>query len=247
MEGPRARADGGADANDEFDPEAAEEREIGREMVDQSTGLGSVAAHMYRGEVERMVGWRDRMDQTTTWAVSLTAAIVAYAYSDDDISHVILLVAMGMGLAFLHIEARRFQSYDVWRSRVRVLQQDLFANALDPSAGVEHDDWRERLSQDYRNPELKMPYREAVGHRLRRVYLPLLLGILFAWLFRLLAYAPEETVVESAAIPGIPGTAVLGAVASLYAVLLAIAFLGHPDKARQEASEADHGDFDRSE
>lgn len=31
--------------SDEFDPTAREQREIGREMVDQSTGLGSVMAH----------------------------------------------------------------------------------------------------------------------------------------------------------------------------------------------------------
>ena len=35
---------------DEFDPEAREAREIGREMVDKSTGLGSVAVHFYRGK-----------------------------------------------------------------------------------------------------------------------------------------------------------------------------------------------------
>ena len=239
--------EGESDAAGEFDPEAAEEREIGREMVDQSTGLGSVAAHLYRGEVERMVGWRDRMDQTTTWAVSLTAAIIAYAYSDDQVSHVILLVAMGMELAFLHIESRRFQSYDIWRSRVRTLQQDLFANALDPSKGVEHEDWRQRLSEDYRNPTVKMPYRQALGHRLRRVYLPLLIGVLFAWLFRIGAYAPDEPLTESASIPGIPGSIVLSAVAILYVILVAVAFVPHREKAKREASEADHGDIDQWE
>ena len=41
------------------DPEAPAEREIGREMVDQSTGLGSVLAHLYRGEVAREISWRE--------------------------------------------------------------------------------------------------------------------------------------------------------------------------------------------
>ncbi len=73
----------------EFDPEAPEQREIGREMVDQSTGLGSVAAHLYRGEVERVTTWRDRLDRTTDWAVTLMAAILVYAFSSDGTSHAI--------------------------------------------------------------------------------------------------------------------------------------------------------------
>ena len=52
--------------NDEFDPTAPEQREIGREMVDESTGLGSVMAHAYRGELSRVDTWRQRLDQTTT-------------------------------------------------------------------------------------------------------------------------------------------------------------------------------------
>jgi len=40
-------------SSDEFDPTAPDQREIGREMVDDSTGLGSVMAHAYRGEIDR--------------------------------------------------------------------------------------------------------------------------------------------------------------------------------------------------
>jgi len=127
---------------DEFDPQAPEEREIGREMVDQSTGLGSVAAHLYRGEMDRATSWRSRMDATTNWAVTVIAGILAYAFSSDDVAHSIILAGMVIGVVFLVIEARRFRRYDIWRSRVRSLQENLFANALDPSEGVEQRDWR---------------------------------------------------------------------------------------------------------
>ncbi|MFC7007189.1 DUF2270 domain-containing protein [Halalkalicoccus salilacus] len=46
------------------------------------------------------------------------------------------MVAMLVGVVFLLIESKRFRDYDIWRSRVRVLQENLFANALDPSRGV---------------------------------------------------------------------------------------------------------------
>nr|WP_321167630.1 DUF2270 domain-containing protein [Halalkalirubrum salinum] len=47
------------------------------------------------------------------------------------------------------IEARRYRDYDVFRSRVRVIQENLFANALNPSQGTESHDWRAELSRDY--------------------------------------------------------------------------------------------------
>ncbi|RKD97492.1 DUF2270 domain-containing protein [Halopiger aswanensis] len=232
-----------SEGDSEFDPEAAEEREIGREMVDQSTGLGSVAAHLYRGEVHRAVDWRGRLDTTTNWAVTVMSAIVAYAFSGD-VSHAVILAGVIVGTAFLFIEARRFQDYDIWRSRVRVLQENLFANALDPSAGVERAAWRKELSDDYRNPSPKISYRGAFSHRLRRVYLPLITAMLIGWLFHLWAFTPDEPFPESAALPGIDGTVIAVAVGLYYLTLLVLA-VPLTSKERGESGSADHGDLEQ--
>lgn len=226
----------------EFDPEDPEQQEIGREMVDQSTGLGSVAAHLYRGEVERTVGWRDRLDSTTNWAVTVMAAIVAYAYSGE-VSHAVILAGMAMGTVFLLIEARRFRDYDIWRARVRMLQENLFANALDPSEGVEHDRWRETLSADYRDPQPNLSYRQAVGHRLRRVYLLLLGTIQGSWLFHLWAFEPDVGLRESASVPGISGDLILGALGVYWLVLFVLA-VPYTVRERGETSDADVGDLE---
>ncbi|MDG5817186.1 DUF2270 domain-containing protein [Natronococcus sp. A-GB7] len=226
----------------EFDPEDPEQAEIGREMVDESTGLGSVAAHLYRGEMERMVEWRDRLDTTTNWAVTVMSAIVAYAFSGE-VSHAVILAGLIMGTVFLFIEARRFRDYDIWRSRVRVLQENLFANALDPSQGIEHDAWREELSRDYRDPERKISYRGAFSHRLRRVYLPLITAMLVGWVFHVWAFNPDETFLEGASLPGVSGVVVTAAVGIYYAILLVLA-VPLSSKERGESGEADHGDID---
>jgi len=225
----------------EFDPEAPGSKEIGREMVDQETGLGSVMAHLYRGEVERTVHWRDRLDSTTNWAVTLLAAIVAYAFAGEA-SHAVILAGMLMGTVFLFIEARRFREYDIWRSRVRVIQENLFANALDPSQGIEHEAWRSTLSEDYRDPETKLSFRAAVSHRLRRVYLPLMGAMGVGWWFHRLAFAPGESVFERAAVPGLAGWVVVGLVVVYFLALILLA-IPHDTSERGEASEADHGDL----
>lgn len=226
----------------DFDPEDPEEKEIGREMVDQSTGLGSVVAHLYRGEMERTVGWRDRLDTTTNWAVTVMSGIVAYAFSGQ-VSHAVILAGVFMGTVFLFIEARRFRDYDIWRSRVRSLQENLFANALDPSQGIEHETWREMLSRDYRDPKPKISYRGALAHRLRRVYLPLISAMLLGWVFHLWAFSPDEPFLESARLPGVDGRTVVVAVA-LYYVLLLVVAIPLTSKERGESGGADHGELD---
>lgn len=232
--------------DDDFDPEAREEREIGREMVDKSTGMGSVVAHFYRGEMSRVTTWRQRLDETLNWAVTVIAAILVYGFSTDG-RHEILLTGIVVITMFLGIEARRYQGYDVWRSRARMLQENLFANALDPSSGVEHRDWRRELSEDYRNPKVKTPYVEALSRRLRRVYLPFLLLMLAAWVFKITAFSADGAWLDAAAVGVVPGSVVVSVVGLYYLAVVGIAVWPHPRQAKGEFSEADYGEWTESE
>ncbi len=117
--------------------------------------------------------WRQCLDETTTWAVTLMAAILTCAFSSPDNPHYILLTGIVVVTIFLGIGTRRYRDYDVFRSRVRVSQQNLFANALDPSEGIERHDRRVELSRD-NQVNTESPVYEALTNRLRRVYLALL-------------------------------------------------------------------------
>lgn len=225
--------------SDDIDPTARDQREIGREMVEQSTGLGSVMAHAYRGEMDQATTWRQRLDQATTWAVTVIAAILTWAFSSGDNPHYILLVGVVVVTIFLGIEARRYRDYDVYRSRIRMLQQNLFANALDPSRGVEHPDWRVELSNDYRTPTLKVTFGEALANRLRRVYLALLGGLLAAWLFRITAFTPRQDWLVTAAIATVPGVVVVGVVTTFFVAVLGLALWPRERHAKGEFREGD--------
>ena len=224
---------------DDFEPTARDQREIGREMVDQSTGLGSVMAHAYRGEMDRVVTWRERLDQSTTWAVTVLAAILTWAFSSPDNPHYLLLIGMVMATIFLGIEARRYRDYDVFRSRIRMLQENLFANALDPSQGVERRNWRAEMSEDFRTPTVKVSFGEALANRLRRVYLALLGVLLAAWIFRITAFTPRRDWLATAGIASVPGIVVVGVVGAFYAAALAIAFWPRERHAKGEFREGD--------
>lgn len=199
----------------EIDPSDAEQRELGEGLLEEDMGPSSATAHLYRGEIHRMKFWRERLDRTTNWAVLVISAILTWAFSRPDIPHYILLIGVATLSVFLLIEARRYRGYDIWRSRVRKLQENVFAYGLDPSAGLPDPDWRETLSRDYREPTIKISTEEAIAHRLRRVYLPLFTVLLAAWLVRITAFSPEPWV-TSAAIGMIPGSVVVGLVTLFY-------------------------------
>jgi uncharacterized membrane protein len=232
-----------SESSDDFDPTAADEREVGREMVDDTSGLGSVLAHAYRGEIDRVGTWRQRLDQTTTWAVTVLAAILTWAFSSPDNPHYVLLVGVVVVTVFLGIEARRYRDYDVFRSRVRLLQENLFATALDPSEGVEGRDWRVALSRDFREPRLKVSHWEALANRLRRVYLALLGVLLVAWVFRLTTFSSSGDWLTAASIERIPGAAVIAAVAAFYAALLVVTFWPRERRAKGEFREGEPGEW----
>ncbi|MFB6082850.1 MAG: DUF2270 domain-containing protein [Halorientalis sp.] len=194
---------------------------VGEGLLDRDMGPSSAMAHLYRGEIHRMKLWRERLDRTTNWAVLLIAAVLTWAFSSEANPHYVILVGDAAVVMFLFIEARRYRAYDVWRSRVRKLQEHVWAVGLDPGQELLDDEWRERLAEDYRRPRLKISTEEAIAHRLRRVYFPLFTVLNGAWLLRVTAFADTDWP-ASAAVGTIPGSVVTAIVAVLYLGALVI-------------------------
>ena len=227
-----------SDPSEEFDPGSRTEREVGAEAADDRSDFLSLMAHTYRGELGRTSSWRTRIDRTTNWAVVLTASLLTWTFSNESRPHYVLLIGLVMLSVFLGIETRRYRMFDVWRSRVRLLEENVFANALDPE-GVEQSNWRQLLSEDLRAPTIKTPSIEAMSRRLRRVYAPLLSVLMAAWIVRLTVFTPSGNgVVATAAIGAIPGAFVLALVGCFYAGVLALTLRRPPRRAKGEFQSA---------
>jgi uncharacterized membrane protein len=233
--------------NGESGPESTDRAELGEDIVADATNMSTILGDTYRGELDRETTWRSRLDQTTTWAVTVMAAILTWAFSSPDNPHYIILVSVVAVSIFLLIEARRYRDYDVYRARVRLFQENLIANALDPSQGVEHEDWRAELSHDYRTPTLKVSMAEAVSNRLRRVYLALLAVLLAAWLFRITSFVPGEDWLTTAAIATLPGVVVVSVVGAFYAFVFALALWPRDREAMGEFRKAEPGKWKRND
>ncbi|MFC7227330.1 DUF2270 domain-containing protein [Salinirubellus salinus] len=213
-------------------PDESGDANVGYGLLDEEMGPSGAMAHLYRGEVHRMKLWRERLDQTTNWAVLLLAAILTWAFSNPSNPHYVLLIGnIAVGL-FLVIEARRYRAYDMWRSRVRTLQRNVFAPGLDPTREVDPD-WREHLAADYYQPTLKITFEEALAHRLRRVYLPLFCILDGAWVLRVTAFSAVPWP-ESAAIGVVSGLAVTAGLAVAFCAALFVALRPRTWRAQDE-------------
>lgn len=144
-----------------------------------------VLAHFYRGEINRATIWRQRMDATTNWAILATTATFSWAFTSERIeSHFIFPFTSVLVFLLLAVEARRYRYYDVWRTRVRMLEVHIMVPALNPELSILEGDWRTVLSNDLLQPTFKISALEAIGRRLYRNYIWLFIILLVGWYLR---------------------------------------------------------------
>ncbi len=134
--------------------------------------------HFYRGEVQRSNTWRNRLDTTTNWAVLTAGATLSFVFSSPSNPHFVIPINSILVAIFLLMEARRYRYYEIWSSRVRVIETGYFAQLLAPEGVPPDEAWAEHLAADLITPHFTITEWEAVGRRLRRNYL---------WIFALLA------------------------------------------------------------
>lgn len=224
----------------DIDVEAPEHEEIARKAANEPDSFFSLMGHFYRGAQSRTLKWRDRLDKTVNWSVLVVASLLTWTFSSPDRPHSVLLLGVVVITVFLWIESRRYLFFDVWRSQVRILEENLFAHALEPTQ-VEEEGWRRRLSADMRRPAFKISILEALGRRLRRVYLALIGILLAAWLLRLITQSRTAAdLVERAGIWTVPGWGVIAAVGGFYALLIGLALWPRERQAKGHVRDREH-------
>lgn len=205
-----------------------------------SAEKANMLIHYYRGELGRMTSWRDRIDRTTNWAMTVVAGLLSVSLSTSSSHHGVVLFAMLLVSLFLMIEARRYRFFDVYRARVRQLERYYFAQALLPQAEL-NPDWAAAIARSLRSPVFLMDYREALTRRIRRNYVWMYLILLLAWGLKISTpkLLPEERAVEfvhsfgelvaNATLGPLPGGLVLAGVLLFYALIVFSALHREPD------------------
>jgi uncharacterized membrane protein len=214
-----------------------------------SQEFGTAMIHFYRGEISRANVWRQRLDATFNWAVLSTGTTLSFAFGNVSSPHVVILINSLLIAVFLFIEARRYRYYEVWSSRVRVIETDYFAAMLSPKvrAVTPHDAWAEHLAEDLLHPHFTVGLWEAVGRRLRRNYIWVFALLALSWNIKIAIHpspvASLHEFVHRAEVGSLSGYIVIaiGIIYNALVVLIAALTVGYSDSGDEVST---HG-FDR--
>jgi uncharacterized membrane protein len=193
--------------------------------------FNTAMVHFFRAEISRANVWRMRLDTTTNWAVVITAAVITFAFGNPSGDHSAILLSIMLVTLFLFIEARRYRYYELWSSRVRLMETDFYAAMLVPPFHPSSD-WAESLAESLLQPHFSVSLLEAVGRRLRRNYLWIYLFLGISWFIKLTLFPTASlewpVLIERAAIGTTAGEFVLIGILVFFAlvIVLSIATLG---------------------
>ena len=184
--------------------------------------------HFYRGEVQRSNTWRNRLDTTTNWAVITAGATLSFAFSSPINPHFVIPINSVLVAFFLFMEARRYRYYELWSSRVRVLETGYFARILAPQTTIDRE-WAEHLAADLMTPHFTISEWEAVGRRLRRNYLWIFVLLAASWNLKVYLHpypaVSFDQFLDRASVGRVPGSGIflVGVIFNLGILIFAIA------------------------
>jgi len=155
-------------------------------------GYITAMAHFYRGEVGRIMVWRQRLDTTTTWAITSTCTIFTVAFSFKEVPHLIFFFNLAIVVIMLWIEARRYRFYDAFRARLRMLEAHFLVPILLRQDSKLEGNWRKLVAEDLLIPAFKVTMFESIGRRLKRNYAFIAIIILSAWITKIFIHPPPN-------------------------------------------------------
>jgi uncharacterized membrane protein len=153
-------------------------------------GYVNAMSHFYRGELGRIMVWRQRLDITTNWAITSSTAIITIAFSNRDVPHIIFFFNLLIVWVMLWIEARRYRFYDAFRARVRMLEAHFLVPMVMENRELLHGEWKKLVCEDLILPSFKISKLEAIGRRLKRNYIFIFILIMVAWVTKIFLHAP---------------------------------------------------------
>jgi uncharacterized membrane protein len=146
----------------------------------------AAVVHLYRGELYRANSWRLRLDTSTNWAILTTAGLLSFSFGAKDHTHWVLLLGILLISLLLAFEARRFRFFDVWRYRVRMIEENFYGPILRRDPMSPDREWGKRVAHDLLYPRFKITFNAALRARFIRNYWALYMVLLVAWCLKVL-------------------------------------------------------------
>jgi uncharacterized membrane protein len=148
--------------------------------------------HFYRGELGRIMIWRQRLDVTTNWAILGSTALMTFGLGSKSHTPLVFLFANFLIFLLLNIEARRYRFYDAFRARVRMLEAHFIMPVMMREARLLQGDWKKVMAEDLLLPSFKISRFQATLKRYRRNYVWIFLLVAGAWFVKIFVEFPES-------------------------------------------------------
>jgi len=177
-------------ATENIIPGHTEEATVSVQRSLYDPGYVNAMSHFYRGELGRIMVWRQRLDITTNWAITSSTAIITIAFSNREVPHIIFFFNLLIVWVMLWIEARRYRFYDAFRARVRMLEAHFLVPMVMENRELLHGEWKKLVCEDLILPCFKISRLEAIGRRLKRNYVFIFILIMVAWVTKIFLHAP---------------------------------------------------------
>lgn len=163
-------------------------------IYDFPKDYAATMVHFYRGELGRMMVWRQRFDTTTHWAIIGMMGIVSFAWNHAAAnSNFLFLFANAVLYLLLTIEARRYRFYDAYRARVRMLESHFIFPVVTLSSKRLEGNWRRQMGEDLILPSYKITFLEALSRRFRRNYVWIFLILNGTWVLHTLVLREADS------------------------------------------------------
>jgi uncharacterized membrane protein len=172
-------------------PASNDEATISLQRSLYDPGYVNAMSHFYRGELGRIMVWRQRLDITTNWAITSSTAIITIAFSTRDVPHIIFFFNLAIVWVMLWIESRRYRFYDAFRARVRMLEAHFLVPMVMENRQMLQGEWKKLVCEDLILPSFKISKLEAIGRRLKRNYVFIFILIMVAWITKIFLHASE--------------------------------------------------------
>jgi uncharacterized membrane protein len=178
-------------ATENVAPIANQETTVSLQRSIYDPGYVNAMSHFYRGEMGRIMVWRQRLDITTNWAITSSTAIITIAFSNAGVPHIIFFFNLAIVWVMLWIEARRYRFYDAFRARIRMLEAHFLVPMVMENRDLLQGEWKKLVCEDLILPCFKISKLEAIGRRLKRNYVFIFILILVAWITKIFLHAPR--------------------------------------------------------
>ena len=176
-------------ATENTPPGSNDERTVSLQRSIYDPGYVNAMSHFYRGELGRIMVWRQRLDITTNWAITSSTAIITIAFSNREVPHIIFFFNLAIVWVMLWIESRRYRFYDAFRARVRMLEAHFLVPMVMENRQMLQGEWKKLVCEDLILPSFKISKLEAIGRRLKRNYVFIFILIMVAWVTKIFLHA----------------------------------------------------------